>query len=149
MKKIILIKMTVLFFLCTNVYCQNKDIEYVDIDSLFLSHFLSLDKNIECDSHEVFVPQNDRDFIYVVSYLSGIPFTLHSYSGHPILNRKKLLEYKEWYFQYKQKIKCKSYFKVLNLLEEITKINASITEEQDFNEKMDEVMKELEKCKIE
>lgn len=128
-KKITLI-IIVIFFCNTSVYCQNQDIYCADIDSLFLVHFLSLDKNINCDSLEVFVPQDDSRFVYVISYLSGISFKLHSYSGHPMLNREKFLNYKEWYLHYKQKIKCESYIRALDLLDKIREINLNVIDEQ-------------------
>lgn len=106
----------------------------LDVDSLFQNHFLSLDKTIGCDSNKKFVQPADAEFIYLIGFLSGITFEMHSYTGQPQINNEKLLEYKTWYNKNRKKIKCENLLKGLQLLK---------------NEITEDVISELDELKIE
>lgn len=113
---------------------QNVSSCNLNVDSLFQSHFLSLDSTIKCDTTKIFVPINDRQFVLLICFLSGIKIDINSYSGHPLLNHKEVLCFKIWYNQYRNKIECQSIKKGFLLLQEI------MTED---------VIDELDKLKIE
>lgn len=120
--------------LCTmHVQGQEADSCMIKMDSLFQAHFLSLDTMIQNDSTRQFVPQSDTQFIYLVGFLSGVNFQIHSYSGHPMLNYKDVITFKTWYNLYRRKIDCKSVDKGLLLLQK---------------EMTEDTIDELEKLKV-
>jgi hypothetical protein len=131
---IILLAVMTLFY-NENAYCQKHNECILDIDSLFQSHFLSLDTTIKCDANNRFIISSDKEFIYMISFLSGIPFKMHSYSGHPELNNDKLTEYKYWYHNYRTKVKCETVLHAYILLRKETL--------------SEEIIEELEKLQIE
>lgn len=89
----------------------------IDVDSLFQTHFISLDTTIKCNTTKKFPRTEDVKFVMLIGFLSGIDFGLHSYTGQPQLNYDKVLEYKIWYRDYRKKIKCESVKRGLQLLE--------------------------------
>jgi hypothetical protein len=92
-----------------------------------------LDTTINCDNIKKFVPNNDRAFVFLIGYLSGILVEIHSYSGHPMLNYRSLVNFKIWYNSNRNKIKCESVNRGLFLLQ---------------GELTDEALDELDKLKI-
>lgn len=77
--------------LCTfKAQGQNINNCKLNVDSLFQSHFLSLDTTINCDNIKKFVPNNDRAFVFLIEYLSGI-----LYSGHPMSDYRNLINFKQ------------------------------------------------------
>lgn len=91
-----------------NVRCQEAKPCFLNVDSLFISHFESLDNEIVFDTAKQLVPSSDRYFIHLLMFMSDIETDVESYSLHPLLNRNKLNEYKEWYKKHKDRIKCES-----------------------------------------
>ena len=125
----------VLFAVCTvRLYGQDKYKCEIDIDSLFQTHFISLDTTIKCDSVKKFVKIEDVKFVFLIGFMSGINLELHSYTGQPLLNYSKILEYRIWYNDNRKKIKCEAIKKGLQLLE------------MDFFS--DEILDELDKLRI-
>jgi len=127
-----------ILFLCSILYAinaqgQNANYCKINVDSLFQKHFLSLDTVIRCDTIRKFVPQNDRSFVYLIGFLSGINLKIHSYTGHPMLNYEDVINFKIWYNRSRSKINCESIKRGLLLLQ---------------GEMTEETIDELDKLKI-
>ena len=87
----------------------------LDVDSLFQSHFFSLDTTVQCNTPQPIMPKDLR-FVLLVAELSKIDknyHSFHSYSGTFFLTAENVLIYKKWYYKNKNKIDCKE---VENLL---------------------------------
>lgn len=105
-----------LFIICINgLYGQSKC--NIDVDSLFQTHFLSIDTTIKCDTVKKFVKPDDAKFIMLIGFMSGIDFEMHSYTGQPQVTFNKLIEYKTWYINNRKKIKCEAVKQGILLLE--------------------------------
>jgi hypothetical protein len=101
--------------LTVNIYGQSKATCILNVDSLFQTHFFSLDTTVECGTSKLIAP-SDIEFTYLLGYFSGIRYDVQSYSGHPILTIKDVVNFKKWYRKNKDKISCEKVEKGLFLL---------------------------------
>lgn len=115
----------------------------LDVDSLFQSHFFSLDTTIQCGTY---YPVISKDFAFVrlLAEISRINYKIHSYTGNPLLTVQDVLVYKKWYWKNKNKIDCN---KVERLLLSFKKEREDDLLEQLINQGVENPLKELEKLK--
>lgn len=71
------------------------------VDSTFHVNFRSLRNKLIKHQH---LSSSEMRFVYVVSFMSGIDFNLETYSGEPLLTRRKLQQFENWYGRYKSRI---------------------------------------------
>lgn len=112
--------------LSNNVYGQIRCNSSIEIDSLFSSHFLSLDTTMVCGEKKL-VLANDIEFVYLVGIMSNISVELHSYTGHPLLSVEDVLAFKKWYIKNKPKITCDHIKRVMMYIKngmDVTEVNS-------------------------
>ena len=138
MKKII-IMLIIWVIIPINAVSQCK----LNVDSLFHSYFFSLDTTMQCGTSSP-VALKDFRFVRLIAELSKIEYTIHSYSGNPLLTIQEVLVYKKWYWKNKNKIDCKE---VEKLLSSYQKEWEDIILEQLIDIKVDNHQEALEKLK--
>jgi hypothetical protein len=100
------------FFFIINLESQ-QSIEC--IDSLFVNHFSSLEKEIICEEY-ILVPKDDITFVNLLAILTNYNIKIFPYSGHPYLNNEELAFFREWYIEKKHKLECEKIKKALDIL---------------------------------
>jgi hypothetical protein len=145
MKTKIFMKLFLVIFIttliCSNVGClAQKNANTRRVDSLFSSHFNNLKNYSKKSTKEL--SNTDVKFIYLITILSGIEFTMqNSYSGFPNLNVDLIKKWHRWYRKNRSKINWENHIlKCNSILEKL------ILEEDDV--KKNDLMKELEKLRI-
>ena len=94
---------------------SNKTLNSLKVDSFFNAGFSS----IHVTNHDqVFLSKKQNDFIFILSYSSGIYIGMKSgYTGDLDLNEYKLDQFKKWYIDNRKKIdwvKIKKAIEILN-----------------------------------
>ena len=112
--------------LTVKIYGQSTTTCKLDIDSLFQTHFFSLDTTVVCGSSKPILP-SDFYFVLLASELSNINFQVNSYTRYPILTIEDVLHLKKWYWKNRYMINCK---KVEELLFTFKKENEDAIREQ-------------------
>lgn len=114
MRSIILSIFILLF--AFNVKGQHISGSSINIDSLFQTHFMSLDTVMECGKEKPILFSDTR-FIYLVMCISNLHINLHSYSGHPIMTVEDMVAIKKWYARNKHLITPEMVERLLYLLD--------------------------------
>jgi len=87
----------------------------VRVEEYFQHHLATITQAIQ--KQERF-PYSETEFVYVVSFLSGLNFPLESYSGQPKLQLAHVEAFRTWYAQHRDRICWPQITQVQELLAE-------------------------------
>ena len=143
-------KIVIFIFLCliSIVNCMSCDLS--KIDSVFTKHIKSLNDSIckfsNSDSERIYTGEEDRVFLEMVTFISGIQFEQHGYTLQPMISREDLKIIKKWYKKNRRILNWRKINDYFILYKELTKPNTlDIDEIAKYQEKILEELDHLHK----